>query len=53
MGALLTPELAIQLAAMVLTAGSIYGAIRAELRMMRTSIDRAHERIDNLLESRR
>ncbi|HGO6127505.1 TPA: hypothetical protein ACK3RK_006073 [Burkholderia cepacia] len=51
MDVLLAPESVRYIVAALLSAGSIYGAIRADLRWMRRSVSRAHQRIDDHLEN--
>ncbi|MBY4945075.1 hypothetical protein K6V92_00355 [Cupriavidus respiraculi] len=41
------------IATALISAGAVYGGIRADLRAMRASIDRAHERMDNHLQGHR
>ncbi|WP_156173778.1 hypothetical protein [Cupriavidus basilensis] len=41
------------LVSVLLGAGAAYGGIRADLRTMRASIDRAHKRMDNHLQGHR
>lgn len=43
----MTPELIHQLVVTVIVGGAIYGGIRADLKWLRASVERAHQRIDD------
>lgn len=43
-------SLVVNVVVIVATAGACYGAIRADLRHLRDSVTRAHERIDDHLQ---
>lgn len=45
----MTPEFVYQIGVGVLFAGAIYGGIRADLKSIRESVTRAHQRIDEIL----
>ncbi|MBT2180484.1 hypothetical protein KKP06_21960 [Ralstonia pickettii] len=48
---MLTLDMLKLMAGCLISAGSVYGAIRADLRSMRESVTRAHDRIDRHIEN--
>ena len=46
----MTPEMWQQLAFSLIAAAAIYGGIRADLKWLKSSVERLHERIDDHIE---
>ena len=42
-------EWAAAILAQIFAAGAVYGAIRADLNQLRSGVDRAHQRLDEIL----
>ena len=43
----MTPEFVLQLATMLVTAGAVYGAIRADIKAIHQRIDYLYQRLDH------